>query len=46
VWRQTDDTELLKSPHAGSTGEIRKGVLGSFFMKIDGQSAMRAHRDS
>ena len=46
MWRQTDDQELFKEPHPGSTAVIRKGTLGSFFMKIDGDSAFRAHRDS
>jgi hypothetical protein len=46
VWRQTDDNDLLRAPRKGSTAEIRKGVLGAFFMKIDGQSAIRVHRDS
>jgi len=46
VWRQTDDNELFHNPHAGSKVEIRKGVLGAFFMKVDGQQAVRAHRDN
>jgi len=46
VWRQTDDAELYKRPHAGSTADIRKGVLGSYFLKLDGQQAVRAHRDN
>jgi len=45
VWRQTDDINLLHKPHQGSSVEIRTGALGSYFMKIDGQTAMRAHRD-
>jgi hypothetical protein len=46
VWRQTDDTDLLRAPRKGSAVEIRKGVLGSFFVKVDGQAAFRAHRDN
>ena len=45
VWRQIDDTEVDRPPHPGSTAEIRTGVLGSFFMKIDGQYSIRVHRD-
>jgi hypothetical protein len=45
VWRQTDDNELTKDPRAGSTAEIRKGALGSFFMKVDGQPAIRVNRE-
>ena len=26
--------------------EARKGALGSFFLKVDGQPAFRAHRDN
>jgi hypothetical protein len=44
VWVQTDDSALGRPPHAGSTVVISKGVLGSFFMKIDGQQAVRARR--
>lgn len=46
VWRQIDDVDPVHEPHAGSTAEIRKGMLGSFFMKVDGHEAMRVHRDS
>jgi hypothetical protein len=46
VWLQTDDNELSNEPHAGSTVEIRKGALGSFFMKVDGQPAIRVRRES
>lgn len=46
MWRQTDDQELFKEPRPGSTAVVRKGVLGSFFMKIDGDTAFRAHRDN
>jgi hypothetical protein len=45
VWRQTDDVDLRRAPHKGSTAEIKTAALGSYFMKIDGQLAMRAHRD-
>jgi hypothetical protein len=46
VWRQTDTNALTRAPHAGSTADISKGVLGSFFMKVDGQLALRVRRDS
>ena len=46
VWRQIDDNSLDRPPHAGSTAEIRRGVLGSFTMKIDGQFPIKVHRDS
>lgn len=45
VWRQIDDIDPRRAPHKGSTAEIKTGAIGSYFMKIDGQTAMRAHRD-
>jgi hypothetical protein len=45
VWRQVDDSPFANDPHAGSKVEIRKGALGSYFMKVDGQPAFKAHRD-
>ena len=44
VWRQIDTTELYNPPHAGSTMVIRKAMLGSFFCKVDGQTAIRCAR--
>jgi hypothetical protein len=46
VWRQIDDNALDRPPHAGSIAEVRRGVLGSFTMKVDGQFPMKVHRDS
>ena len=46
LWRQTDDADLFKIPHRGSVAIVKKGSLGSFFMKIDGDSAFRVHRDN
>jgi hypothetical protein len=46
VWRQTDSNELFRPPHKGSTVVIKKGVLGSFFIDVDGQPSIRAHRDA
>ena len=45
VWRQTDDFGLANDPHPGSKVEIRKGALGSFYIKVDGQPSFKAHRD-
>jgi hypothetical protein len=44
VWRQTDSDHLPLGAHKGSKVEIRKAALGSFFMNIDGQRALRAER--
>ena len=46
VWRQIDDSDIYRTPHAGSTAVIRKAALGSFFMNVDGQQAIRVHRDN
>ena len=46
VWRQIDDFEPGRSPHAGSTAVIKRALLGSFFMDIDGQPGIRVHRDN
>jgi len=46
LWRQIDDNELDNSPHPGSTADIRRAMLGSFFMNVDGQQAIRVHRDN
>jgi hypothetical protein len=46
LWRQTDDIELTKTPHKGSVAVLKRGALGSFFMKIDGDSAFRAQREN
>ena len=46
LWRQTDSNEMSKPPRPGSKALITRGALGSFFMSIDGQPAIRVHRDS
>lgn len=46
VWRQIDDNYLTHDPHDGSVADIRKAALGSFVMKVDGQLALRVHRDN
>ena len=45
VWRQSDGTASLSPPHPGSSVAIRRGALGSFFCKVDGQNAVRCVRD-
>jgi hypothetical protein len=45
VWRQIDENEIARDPRPGSKVEIKKAALGSFVMKVDGQSAVRVHRD-
>jgi hypothetical protein len=45
VWRQIDDEFLSRRPHAGSAIVIRKAMLGSYMLSVDGQPGVRAHRD-
>lgn len=45
VWKQIDSTDLYKAPKKGSEARIRKAALGSYFMNIDGQTAIRARRE-
>lgn len=44
VWAQTDNEPLFREPKGGSKAEIRKAAIGSFFLKVDGQRAVRARR--
>lgn len=44
VWRQIDGESPFSAPHAGSTVKIRRAALGSFFLNVDGQTAIRAQR--
>lgn len=43
-WRQISG-ELNTAPKPGAKVSIRKGTLGSFLMNIDGQPAIKVHRD-
>lgn len=45
VWRQTDGKTLTRAPEAGQTAEVRNAAMGSFFMNIDGQRAIRVRRE-
>ena len=44
VWQQIDNTNLNDPPKRGDEARIRKASLGSYFMNIDGQTAIRARR--
>lgn len=44
VWAQIDSEKLFREPHKGSKVEVRKAALGTFFMNVDGQRAIRAKR--
>jgi hypothetical protein len=43
-WVQTDYEKMWKPPAKGSKAEIRKASMGSYFINIDGQRAIRAKR--
>ena len=45
VWKQVDTTNLGNPPKRGSEAKIRKASLGSYFVNIDGQTAIRARRE-
>ncbi|HEY1753473.1 MAG TPA: hypothetical protein VGG29_19605 [Caulobacteraceae bacterium] len=46
VWKQIDDNDLPRRPHAGSAVVIKRAALGSFMLNVDGQRALRVHRES
>jgi hypothetical protein len=46
VWRQTEAQDLARRPRKGSTVTLKRGMLGGFFLIIDGQPAGKARRDS
>jgi len=45
VWRQIDNNKLLPPPRAGSKARVRRAVLGSYFMNIDKERAIRVRRE-
>jgi hypothetical protein len=45
VWRQTDTERLSRRPKPGSTVEVRSASMGSYFMNVDGQRAIRVRRE-
>jgi hypothetical protein len=44
VWIQTDNEPLPRGAKAGAKVEIRRAAMGSFFVNVDGQRAIRAVR--
>ncbi len=43
LWKQTDSKTILRA-RRGDKVELRRGLLGSFFMRIGGQPGVRAER--
>ena len=46
VWRQIDDEFLSREPHPGSAIVIKRAMLGSYMLSVDGQPGVRVHRDN
>jgi hypothetical protein len=46
VWRQTEVQDLGREPRKGSKVVITKGLMGGYFLTIDGQGAGKARRES
>lgn len=44
VWRQTDPTVGYMKVKAGSKAEVKKGLLGAYFMNIDNYRAIKVER--
>ena len=44
VWQTTEGSAYVQGPRAGNTVVIRRGPLGSYMMRIQGQRALRAMR--
>lgn len=44
VWRQTDTTVGMMRIRKGSKAEVRKGMLGAYFMNIDDYRAIKVER--
>jgi hypothetical protein len=44
VWQTTEASAYIRPPHAGSIVVIRRGAMGNYFMRIDGQRGLRAMR--
>lgn len=44
TWVQIDDSELRRTPKPGSSVVITRGLVGSFFLKVEGAGSMRARR--
>ena len=46
VWRQTDEDMVGRMPKSGDKIMIRRGALGSYFIRLPGQSGFKARRES
>lgn len=46
VWVQIDNDEIIRAPKAGSKVEIKRGMVGNYFLSVDGQRSVRAKRQN
>jgi hypothetical protein len=44
IWQTTESSSYIQAPHAGNSVVIRRGPLGSYLIRIQGQRAVRAMR--
>lgn len=44
AWEQVDSKALPLSPRSGQKAVVTKGLLGSYFVSVDGQSALKMRR--
>ena len=44
IWETTEGWPTLREPRRGDTVVIKRGSLGSYLMKIDGQRGLKAKR--
>ena len=44
VWETTESSSRISVPRSGQSVLIKRGPLGSYMMRIDGQRAVRAKR--
>jgi hypothetical protein len=44
VWSQTDDTPVALEPRRGDKVVVKRGALGSYFVKVSGQPGFKAQR--
>jgi hypothetical protein len=46
VWQTTEGGGFMRDPKAGQKVVIKKGTLGNYFIRIDGQRGVRGKRES
>ena len=44
AWTQVDSEALMLPPRAGMRVDIRKGMVGSYFLGLDGHAGVRVRR--